>query len=422
MFDNFLVDTSNNIITIDIIVSIIISIVIVLLGVNEHYLNKQYQKKHLLILYFIITVAIIYKEKYSLIGILSFLTIVTIISAINLAYNDDNLERQMSKKDLFVFKLFEWIFIVRLYMVWLYSLIITFGIYVLQLLEKHIVIYSESDKVIFYLKLFFIIGLVIYIAIHLLHHAKDLFKFKQFDEVQTIFESKRNKFNKKFNINAEEKTSHGLKKDKKIIELMAFVVYMEDKDLFSRDNFVFSPSVVNKRKREYNIQRKTKIEFRGYSTIPQQAIRRIALEDDAFTRKTRLRRKIFIDHIYMVYFFKYYILRRQDKVFSVHGNHKKYTKDMLKVDILKLYYEEVSELPDTKKSLIKLMHKNSKKPNYHQYFYYYERFKDSPLKKLYMMDIAESFYRYEEKNDNRVENKINKKNTQEIKILINDIE
>lgn len=387
---------------IDILIPIIISILLVIIGINEDYNNKEYHKKYLMTIYFMVTIVnaylIIKGFKNLLLLNIVFYFIISAVGSINLAYNIGQIEGRMKNKDLFILKFFEWMFIIRSYVYFTYMILLS--------IVPLLIIKSYKSILIFKVSIILSIVLIfIFIIKHLLDNAKDLFRFQTFDSLNEIFDERINLFNERYNIVNINKNEKHIDIDN-IIEYMAFIVFMEDKDLFDRRSLCFSPKVVRERKnklkskRYHSVFKKYKISNRGYSTIPQQAFRRIALKEHAYTKSTKIRRKIFIENIYMPYFFKYYKENKNLYIHSINGNKKTYSDNMLKVDILKMYVQEVMKYPSTKKELLDSLSTNSKKPTREQYEYYYKEFKKSTERKTYIDEIRGSFYRYYKESKN----------------------
>ncbi|UUV98234.1 hypothetical protein [Vagococcus luciliae] len=151
------------------------------------------------------------------------------------------------------------------------------------------------------------------------------------------------------------------------LELVAFVVYIEDRYLFDRKqcHLSFANILDSKRdpvifKGKINYENKPWIDKykRGYSTVEQQLIRQYSISDNAYRYKVR--RKLFFDWIYTPLFSKAICYRKS----KVYGKNKKIAKKELiwnlKIMYLYNYFINVLNNPKDKDELITIMSKQSR--------------------------------------------------------------
>lgn len=391
------------------IVPFILPIIIIILSLNKDNLDKLYQKQYILLMYFIGTsiniylllyrnITFVFILKYLFISFFAFI-ILSFFSGINLIYEADNFTKRLSTFKLLILKTSEWIITTRTYLI--YIVILT-NFLIFSLLKYFNIKYNLELK-----DSTFLIGILMFIVIfsfyNLILNAKDLFGTFGFADTKLNFEVQIKKFNE---IYIEEDTI----KNEHVIDLLGFLVYMEDKDFFERIKFTLDINQIFKRKNKlYNSNEDgetiTKkwliIKFvsdvftiknfkRGHSTLPQQLIRRISLKPDSYTRKTKFRRKIFVENIYMPYFFDTYIFFKKITV-GKNNNLSNYNKSITKIDILKAYWVEVLNCPEDEDSLFKSMATQSalKYETYHEY--YYKKF--LPKKSKYSKIIKKDIYK-----------------------------
>lgn len=151
-------------------------------------------------------------------------------------------------------------------------------------------------------------------AFHLFSKMRDQFGCLSFDEAEEKIASVLSRFNP---------DKHGFLKDachlhefyescersfpgtpEEFRKLLCFIIYVEDRDYFSRRAPVYSFHAVLKRKRtiklaEHEEGHSSLLDLlfeRGFSTIEQQVTRKIALVDNSY--HYRMRRKLFVEGVY----------------------------------------------------------------------------------------------------------------------------
>lgn len=274
------------------------------------------------------------------------------------------------------------------------TLKISISFFVVYVIGKAQNFYDPNINLYFILSLLFII---ISSFSSLINNAQDLFGTLSFVKSKDLFEDYVSKFNNKYMSNDSKKNKL---KNPEVANLLGFLVYMEDKDFIERKKLSLSTTIILKRKyaayklRTENtneIKRESPLEIfkinklkRGFSTLPQQLIRNISLKSGSYP-KNLLRRKLFVEKIYMNYFFEAYISSKE-KIAKSSQNYSSfinYNKEIAKVDILKAYYHHILNCPDTKEALFKAMAKQSKYIDSASYDIYYNKYfmqSDSKIK------------------------------------------
>lgn len=179
--------------------------------------------------------------KYLLVSFLIFLSF-SLFSGINLIYEADDFVRRLKANKLLTLKTFEWIVTARTYIIYL---VILANFLIFSSIKWTVTRYNiELESTIFIMLI--LSFMVIFSFYHLIHNAKDFFGTLSFTDTKSDFEDKINKFNNKYIEKSDAETD-------KIIDMLGFIVYMEDKDFFERKKFTLDIKQVFKRKSEsYN--------------------------------------------------------------------------------------------------------------------------------------------------------------------------
>lgn len=382
----------NNDFTGEIILGIVFFIVSILLGINEKKLDKAYQKKYILTVYLVMLLSFTIMKFNNILDsilIIILLFFITLIGGINLSYESDYLEKELGRMFLLFLKVCEWFFLTKSYLFFICS----FFLIILNNLN--------SDKYNWVLNFLIISFFLFY---HLLSNIIDVFGVYNFKKVKEELYRYIEKFDEDLRYTGNDCYNH-------LLNSLSFIVYMEDKDYFERKGTTFNPYYVIKRKmNNYQLNKEIvnwqdrikslllklrsiriryvlknlfkrikrfklktvirkikcyKRKIRGFSTIEQQIIRTLAMCPDSYRYK--FRRKIFVEIIYNVMFFK--ALRRQQKRYKRLSELPEIKG--IKIDLLKFYYTYILNSP---KNLYELFIKISKQSrvskDYCNYFFY----------------------------------------------------
>lgn len=359
----------NNLDTFIAIVTLVISVSVIFLGLDDEKKGKKEQLKFILISYAVIISIILF---FSTVPIYVFVILILFFFLGGLSYSLNetfDLEKELSIIQLLFYSSFSWFSITNNYF-------LLFGILLSFMLKFN-----------YYISLLVIGGCLI---LQYLSIVKDYFGIKSYGET----------FSQIKNINL------GVKNDKQPkdvfetefltekLELVAFVVYVEDRYLFDRKQVHLSFTNILDSKRDPVIFN-GKISYendscfnkykRGYSTIEQQLIRQYSISDNAYRYKVR--RKLFFDWIYTPLFSKAICYRKS----KVYGKNKKLAKKELiwhlKMMFLYNYFVNVLGNPEDKDELLTVMSKQSR-VSQSVYEKMFQIFKDS-LKKDEMIEKIE---------------------------------
>lgn len=373
MVDEFV---SNINIDFSLTVNIVIGIVLVFFGITQDVQSKSFKLKNTLILYISLSIIIILFN--TPINIL-ILLIIGFFAGGFILLNDeeDGLEKELNKFDLLMFSSLSWVFLNKTY-IWLLC-----GILILILN----VYFALQDT---YLILI-VLGFSIY---HYLSVAVDIFGFEKFEDVRT-----------KLNISVK-KVSNFSSRNHAIPDnhLLAFLVFMEDRNMFRRksNRITFRTDFIKNKKYKKKLQNVFKgIKFnnhttirdriknlnRGYSTIEQQIIRNVAMKDNTY--RYTIRRKNYIEKIYLYYFVKALCKRKARSLTSnkiVRRKYKVILKNNLKYRFLLYYYSDILNNPQSSEKLREEMTKQSRVGS-NLYKRIYCRFDNSVLQRYHSFQI-----------------------------------
>lgn len=328
----------------DLALTLLISIVSLLLAFGEDVAEKQYQKKYILILYFILFFGIIFLKINYIFLILSFF-LITLLSGINLAYWSDNIEIEQGRINLIKYKTLQWLYVTKLYLFYGCVIIISFYNY-----------FFEPNNVIVQISF-----IVFALAYHLSSNIIDKFNVHSFSHTYNELKEQVMCFDKLYD-------DSSIDEKKSIYKNIAFLVYMEDKDYFSRKSFTFNVFSILKRKAQklqLNEKKTPKIRkkiLRGYSTLEQQFIRKNSMVPDSYQYK--LRRKLFVELQYTKYYSKSLISYIKRVKYSDENESRNY----IKVSILKWYYIIVLKSPKNLNELLNNFQSNLKVTQYRSFW------------------------------------------------------
>lgn len=358
----------------EIVLASFLAFLAVILALGESVTDKQYQKKYIIISYALYFVQLVVLQYPILIFLISF-SIIWILSGINLTYSNasNSLESELGKLKMLLYQLVRWFIISKTYLI-LYSVIIyslffktleiniyasliwivlcillmsfflkkvlkfnitnnfimvlTFILSIVYFLIRQNRLYEEKYLLIFS-SLFFIICMLF----HLFTNAMDSFDAIAFSET-------RNKI-----LNYSDRYFNDIKdysNKAEIVQALSFILFMEDKDFFTRKKHTFSLLSVIKRKVPLRLSLYSLIEIlinklysknkdeeiqekkiknpilrlfyifqcfiekikginRGFSTPQTQFIRTNSLNENSY--KYTVRRKFFSEWIYTPMFF-----------------------------------------------------------------------------------------------------------------------
>lgn len=324
-------------------VTLIVSVLVIFLGLGDNKKGKQEQLKFVLASYSVIMLIILFFSEISIyLGVV--LVLFFLLGGLSYSINENfNLEKELDSLQLLFYSSFSWFFITSNYFL-MFSIVM---VYVLKFNYYASLIIISISLIFQYLSI-----------------VKDYFGINTYKQT----------FDKLNNINLDAVPQS--EESKKIfedylfenrIELVAFVLYVEDRYLFDRKNFHISlknildarrDPVIFKGKINYDQKSWRNKYKRGYSTIEQQLIRQYSIADQSYRYKYR--RKLFFDWIYTPLFSKA-ICRRKSKVY---GRYKRTAKKELiwnlKMMFLYNYFIKVLKDPKNEEELITNMSKQSR--------------------------------------------------------------
>lgn len=327
------------------LLTLLVSIILTFLGLQDDSKNKQQQLKVILSNYAITTVLVFYvvRHNHFLFGLFLLLILFFLLGGLFYSVNEElELEKELKMVSFLGYSAWAWFFLTSNYILY-FSIALIYGA-ILMDMPLFILLIILGTALIFQ-----------YISV-----VKDYFDINSFKRTLASL--------KEFNLNqsVNEKNIDDLF-ERSQLDLVAFFVYSEDKHFFDRkkshitinnlikSNF-FSSLFAHKKTRE-KLGKKFKKYFRGYSTIEQQIIRQYAMSDNSYRYK--LRRKIFFEWIYTSYFIKAMINRKS----KVYGRKKKDAKKKLiwnlKIMFVYHYYINILKNPKNKSELTKNMSRQS---------------------------------------------------------------
>lgn len=343
--------------------TLIVSVLVIFLGLSDDQKGKQEQLKFILVSYAVIISIILYTSKFPnfMISVLLvlFFVIFFVIGGLSYSINDKfDLEKELSIPQLLLYSSFSWFFITSNY-------ILIFSILLIYTLV-HILNIDYILNIGYILYIYYNLPLIIIsisLIVQYLSIVKDYFGINSYKE--TFSNLKNINLGVKNNKQAEDVLEENFVIEN--LDLVAFVLYVEDRYLFDRKKFHITFKDILNSKRDPVIfkdkiiyESKSKFEKykRGYSTIEQQLIRQYSISDQAYRYK--FRRKLFFDWIYTPLFSEA-ICRRKSRVY---GKQKKIAKKELiwnlKLMFLYNYFINVLKNPKNQNELIKNMSKQSR--------------------------------------------------------------
>lgn len=320
----------------DLSVAIVIAIFYIILAIDEDVTSFNYLKKFNVLCYFLYGIL---KGVFSLSSLeisLIFLVIV-VLASLNLTEKISDLEKNLSKKDLIIFSIIKWTVHTKFYIFILFAILSS-------------LLFNFTNNLRFLS--FFLVLAMLY---HQISLSQDFFSYHDFDHLR-----------KKL---TELDTFKSMNKEKldQIENILAFIIFMEDKDFFTRKKLSFSlTTVFNRKKRNFlNKKIKEKIKSfrpqtinpfklykkyrRGYSTIEMQVIQKIVLKEDSY--QYTLRRKIFIEYLYSKYFYKALSTQLIRYKRTQYRSHPDQTKNKIHISIkillLQYYFKHILNSPES---------------------------------------------------------------------------
>ena len=326
--------------------TLIVSVLVIFLGLSDDQKGKQEQLKFILVSYAVIISIILYTSEFPNFMI-SVLVLFFVIGGLSYSINDKfDLEKELSIPQLLLYSSFSWFFITSNYILIFNILLIYILVHILNIDHNLSLIIISISLILQYLSI-----------------VKDYFGINSYKE--TFSNLKNINLGVKNNKQAKDVLEENFVNEN--LDLVAFVLYVEDRYLFDRKQFHITfmdilnskrDPVIFKDKIIYESKSKFEKYKRGYSTIEQQLIRQYSISDQAYRYKCR--RKLFFDWIYTPLFSKA-ICRRKSRVY---GKKKKIAKKELiwnlKMMFLYNYFINVLKNPKNKNELIKNMSKQSR--------------------------------------------------------------
>lgn len=285
-----------------ILVPSILFVITVLLGLNTSKDNLPlYIKQYIVTIYIGFLLLSLFWEITGWF-LLVYLFVVTLFASINIGFYVGSLEKRLGVFSLAILQISGLFFRAKTYI----ALLILGFFYIAK-------VFTHSN-------VFILVYFGGSMAFHLFSKMRDQFDFLSFDQAERKIASDLTRFNV---------DKHGYFKDacqlhefyescegsfpgtsEEFRKLLCFIVYVEDRDYFSRRKPVYSFHAVLKRKRtiklgEHEEGRTSLLDLlfeRGFSTIEQQVTRKIALAENSY--HYRMRRKLFVEGVYNPCFIK----------------------------------------------------------------------------------------------------------------------
>ena len=287
----------------DVLVPVLLFVITVLLGLN---IKKEelaiYVKQYIVTIYTGLSLLSLFWESYVWFQVV-YLLAVTLFASINIGFYASSLEKRLDVFSLAFFHVSGLFFRAKIYLAF-----VLLGLF-------HIIKQFSTSQA---FTLIFWSGAM---ALHLFVNVIDQFDFHCFDNVrdkiQDVYsnsETVRKFVSGTYHVFElfEETANKCSFSSEQFVNLLSFIVFIEDRDFFDRRCPFFSLRLVLKRK-YYVVKsgaRKGDTKWldrllRGHSTIEQQITRTLALKDNSY--HYMFRRKIFVEYIFNVYFFKAYL-------------------------------------------------------------------------------------------------------------------
>lgn len=405
----------------DLLVPIILSILTILLAFNDKADSKSFQKKYLIVNYIIIFLQIVY-YKGSIIHTILILMLLMLLSGINISYTNKNnfLENELSWYQYLVFHIEKSFFLMKLYILFI-------CVALLYCIKKISMVGN------FHWDFVMLLCIILFSIYHLIQNASDHFGTKLFYDVrQFITIGNREGNTKKFLL---ELKNEPIQKEE-ILELLIFILYMEDRYMFERKSpnerilrIIFSKKsfvtrnigreisnmgigknhkknivvfnifnmylrmTISKmlyllKKRDFKEVKRYIIKifkkyFRGYSTIQTQYVRVSGMLENSY--KYTIRRKIFVEWIYTRYFYKAWG-NYLNNINFYKKNKKEKNLFYMKAITLISYYTNVLQAPKNKDELFKKFRSRISLKYYEKKF---EELKTNEQYKIYKLEIEE---------------------------------
>lgn len=336
------------------VVTAIISVALVLLGLKEDISNKKTQLLFVLGSYIIIT-GIVFGGFENKVMIVSLFVIFIFGGLAFMSQSNQEMEKELNHFQLLFYSSLATFFMT------FQSIQVVFVLFLLLLRQ----ILDVSDSTVYIL-----IGIIM--IIHYTIVNKDFFGF--YDFKLTI-----NKWKQNYTLNISR---DNLDKE---IELMTFVLYMEDKNFIYRKKPYLQPKelfnkflekfksksknnnrILFRKLRDFSGKKSGTVRcfkkyIRGYSTIEQQFIRQFALKD--YSYRYTFRRKIFIERIYLAYLLKAMKIRKSRSLSRNPKKRKQLQEQFrlpMKIYLLCCYFELVMKHPDNIETLINKLQDQSR--------------------------------------------------------------
>lgn len=391
----------------DVLLTFIIGLAVIFFGISENIRDKIFRLKNIIILYIGLFIIIVFFD--NVISVFLFMLVGILAGAIIFLHDKENkIELELKLRHLLTYYSFAWIFLNKTY-IWIICCLL---LIIIDLpFTKFVYSNSLYEINLEYIKITIILFCLAYQYIKV---SISFFDFYNFDKaIEHLY------------INLEKNSSIDESDENKIIynkidnniELLSFVLYMEDKNMFKRNkpyptlytDFILSKSKLERMKffpgiqfnNKYNGIKKFKRFLRGFSTIEQQFLRQRVMKENSYRYK--IRRKLFIEYIYTAFFVKAICTRKSMTFSRSKRKNKKYAKYLrknLKYHFLVSYYVKVLGNPVSEEELLKNMANNSRVSR-ELYIKIYDVYKDSSLKKTYITyikDARDSNFKFNIKN------------------------
>lgn len=359
----------------ELIVAITIGTFYVLLGIDDNVLSINYLKKFNVMCYFLFAVLRIvfgfsFYIIYIIFGVLSFL------ASLNVLEKSCKIEKSLGRYELLIFSFIKWFFFTKFYIFISVSIL------------------SYTITAVWYNNLILIGTLIIGLVFHQISFTKDYFGYQNFDFLMAKLKGASTLFENE-DVELEE-----------IKELLAFIVYMEDKDFFERKDLNNSVKLIYDRKKDEYIENlkeerlgvlhPEKIKaywkkyWRGFSTLEMQVVRTTVLKNDSY--QYTFRRKMLIEYVYSKFMYK--AMKRYIRRYNItmYNKDKKSTDDaihaLIKMLFLQFYFEVTLKNP---KNVEDFSNAIKSRLSYDAYSSFYETYKQDIYEERKYISLIEEF-------------------------------
>lgn len=216
----------------ELLLTLVIFISSIIFAIDQNIMDKEYQKKYIIVSYLLYFAFFVFigTDPRKIYGSVALFLIVSlslnIICGLNYGYKSDFISKFLGRWRLVAFKSLEWFFITKSYIFYVFILTLKIISYILIRLNVNLNFIYYSAFVLFF-------------TYHLLTNMIDTFGILPFTHLNNEFFKAR-----------EDLKNYKLDKNESIdiVNILGFLVFVEDKDFFDRKGVVYNPYFVLKRK------------------------------------------------------------------------------------------------------------------------------------------------------------------------------